>query len=192
MKTASKAVMRLRQLFLSAVACLGLLASASAFAVTIPVTSGDELLGFDGLEFDGQIWNVVFTESPTAPATSGVDGNAAQTALANALESFLNGDSARTISGCNSGRAGCFLFTPTDAPGASYVAVAIQLIESAGTITANLNNVFSSPFPANLGDNNIGVTWTQVTPVPLPAAGWLFLTGLLGVAGVARRRRYTD
>lgn len=31
----------------------------------------------------------------------------------------------------------------------------------------------------------------QVTPVPLPAAAWLLLTGIMTLSGVARQRRYT-
>ncbi len=36
--------------------------------------------------------------------------------------------------------------------------------------------------------NDMGVVVTGVAPVPLPAAAWLMLSGLLGVATVARRR----
>ena len=32
-------------------------------------------------------------------------------------------------------------------------------------------------------------TWTRVTAVPIPAAVWLFGSGLLGLVGIARRKR---
>lgn len=39
--------------------------------------------------------------------------------------------------------------------------------------------------------NLVSGTWTsfQMTPVPIPAAAWLFGSGLLGLAGIARRRK---
>lgn len=41
------------------------------------------------------------------------------------------------------------------------------------------------------GGNLVSGTWTsfQMTPVPVPAAVWLFGSGLLGLAGVARRKQ---
>lgn len=41
----------------------------------------------------------------------------------------------------------------------------------------------------NLYFKVLAVRSGQVTAVPVPAAAWLFTTGLLGLAGVARRRR---
>ena len=44
------------------------------------------------------------------------------------------------------------------------------------------------------GNNGSGVfydnlSFAQVAPVPVPAAVWLFGSGLLGLLGVARRRK---
>ena len=44
------------------------------------------------------------------------------------------------------------------------------------------------PLNPDAPDRLVYATWT-VTPVPLPAALWLFATGLLGLIGVARRKK---
>ena len=41
----------------------------------------------------------------------------------------------------------------------------------------------------NTGNKNYKTTGVAITTVPLPAAAWLFASGLLGLAGIARRRR---
>ena len=45
-------------------------------------------------------------------------------------------------------------------------------------------NVYSLLF----ANGNVSLTLVDVTPVPVPAAVWLMGSGLLGLAGVARRR----
>lgn len=48
----------------------------------------------------------------------------------------------------------------------------------------------TSPFPGfNAGFDFTSITATNVPQVPVPAAAWLFGSGLLGLVGVARRRR---
>lgn len=47
-------------------------------------------------------------------------------------------------------------------------------------------NAFSVKF--NNGDNSVLTVDIQPNPVPVPAAVWLFGTGLMGLVGVARRR----
>ena len=38
-------------------------------------------------------------------------------------------------------------------------------------------------------DNSTYAIWTQVSEVPVPAAAWLFITALIGLAGFGRRRK---
>ncbi|MHB1241078.1 MAG: VPLPA-CTERM sorting domain-containing protein [Gammaproteobacteria bacterium] len=50
----------------------------------------------------------------------------------------------------------------------------------------------AGPFPnfnANFDISSLTVTSAGTAPVPIPAAAWLFGSGLLGLVGVARRRR---
>jgi hypothetical protein len=37
--------------------------------------------------------------------------------------------------------------------------------------------------------DTVGAISTTLTPVPLPAAAWLLLSGLVGFASIGRRRR---
>ena len=65
-------------------------------------------------------------------------------------------------------------FTPTD--GATYTWTVV-------TTGVDANNLLTqSEFP-------LTVTLNAPSAVPLPAAAWLFGSGLIGLAGVARRRR---
>ena len=48
----------------------------------------------------------------------------------------------------------------------------------------------AGPFPGfNANFDITDLTITSVTPVPVPAAVWLFGSGLLGLVGVARRKK---
>ena len=59
--------------------------------------------------------------------------------------------------------------------------------------TSSSFETLSSPYFDAYDDNNklVSGTWTnlQITPVPIPAAAWLFGSGLLGLLGMARRRK---
>jgi len=63
-------------------------------------------------------------------------------------------------------------------------------------------NLFNSSFVANSGldfievsgladitNANVQVTYQYTSAVPVPAAAWLFASGLIGLAGVAKRKR---
>lgn len=52
--------------------------------------------------------------------------------------------------------------------------------------TPNLADISFNGFPS--GDYNVNIS-TTITAVPLPAGGLLLLSGLLGVAGVQRRKK---
>ncbi|HEY9202134.1 MAG TPA: VPLPA-CTERM sorting domain-containing protein [Gammaproteobacteria bacterium] len=55
------------------------------------------------------------------------------------------------------------------------------------------DGTFDSFLDSFIGDGSLTGTWVtssfEVTPVPLPAAVWLFGMGLLSLAGFARKRR---
>ncbi|MGB5517580.1 MAG: DUF4114 domain-containing protein, partial [Gammaproteobacteria bacterium] len=47
----------------------------------------------------------------------------------------------------------------------------------------------------HLGDrdyNDLVLRVSGVTAVPVPATVWLFISGLIGVAGIARRKKHPD
>jgi len=48
---------------------------------------------------------------------------------------------------------------------------------------------FSSILSSNYNNGSVGVYMVRSTVVPLPAAGWLFGSGLIGLVGFARRKK---
>jgi len=88
-------------------------------------------------------------------------------------------------------------FTATDGPAFGLLSQDIGVAESAADIvglslqlqgTGSSYNDFtwSDPLTSTFGSINAGQI---LTPVPVPAAVWLFGSGLLGLVGVARRKK---
>jgi hypothetical protein len=55
--------------------------------------------------------------------------------------------------------------------------------------TDNLGDIFTLSQVANGSYTDLVLTATDVASVPIPAAAWLFCSGLVGVAGLSRRRQ---
>lgn len=88
---------------------------------------------------------------------------------------------------------------------APYPGTCIEYINGAAdNIGLDLLQFDSAPGPQGPGDYFVGVSWVstgsnldyvdyelqlEVAPVPLPAASWLFVSGLAGVFGMMRRRQ---
>lgn len=62
-----------------------------------------------------------------------------------------------------------------------------------GLIEDDFNLGFTSITLSSFDDNYLfnvdDITAAQISPVPLPAAAWLFASGLLGLAGIRRRKK---
>lgn len=57
------------------------------------------------------------------------------------------------------------------------------------TVDGNLEVVSALLTTSEVGSQGVATTNYSLSPVPLPAAAWLFGSGLIGLAGVVRRRR---
>ena len=75
------------------------------------------------------------------------------------------------------------------APSLELTATAIFDLASGGLYTARVYPVTQGP--DFLGLYSLAIDFTpSAPPVPLPAAGWLLLSGLASLAGLARHRRW--
>jgi hypothetical protein len=102
------------------------------------------------------------------------DTSASVPGLANVFE--LSFDSVADLNQLQPGMFSLFtLFFHADALGTSALTLGINALGDAN------GNALS----ANLVNGSVDVT--QVTPVPLPAAGWLLVSGLAAAAGLRRR-----
>jgi len=120
-------------------------------------------------------------------------------------DSVLTGGTGTVSFGSGSGNSlalnvGSFMFTAVD--DVNYAIGYPQMSLNAGVfdgLNVSISFGASSSFDSlntwfdayDDGGNLVSGTWTsfQMTPVPVPAAVWLFGSGLLGLAGVARRKR---
>jgi hypothetical protein len=66
--------------------------------------------------------------------------------------------------------------------------ITLSVVDSDGDGVLGVAEV-DGPFIDNLGDGFSIVLDMTLTPVPIPAAVWLFSTGFLGLIGVARRKK---
>jgi hypothetical protein len=67
-----------------------------------------------------------------------------------------------------------------------------QLFEISGTAPAGATTAGLRFFSASLGQERLTVdnfTFGAAVPVPIPAAAWLLLSGIGGIAAISRRRK---
>ena len=73
--------------------------------------------------------------------------------------------------------------------GVEYAVLASVMSDSLGELEIT---VTAYPDGDNIFGENSAIAGLQIqesSAVPLPAAAWLFVTGLLGLAGIARRKK---
>ena len=195
-----------------------LLSISSAFAAPLPFTDGFEGFSSTQLNTPPDGWAALFGTvdsvhsgdySITCASGSGcvdLDGSTKDSALLLSSDTFdlhagqqyqltfdLSGNQRNSSSdsvnfGINDAITnGQLAFgTTTVAGGAGFTTY--SLIFTAATDAAAY--IFFSSFGANNNDN-VGAVLDNVslTAVPIPAAGWLLISGLVGLVGVARRRK---
>jgi hypothetical protein len=155
----------------------------AAQAATVQL-DGTNATGILGLELDGTLYDVTF-EFSSGPHTEPAPGDifadpisdeAGASAAADAINLALNASSATTVGSSNS---------------VSYIVPYLYNSAPCDTLCA-----FRGPFvgvwlkTAADVDTNASVEFARFTPaavVPLPAAGWLFGSGLMGLAVLRRK-----
>ena len=199
---------------------LTLILPTSAYSATL-ITENGQLVGADGITFDGYIGSVRFREGSCQDIFNGCDEpsdiifevltstNTEAKDLALSASAALGSQvfdanplydlDIELTFGCEEGNVAlvfCGILTPYD-----YTA-------NDSVITANFTNRDDNnsqgdtigsgqgykagdstiPTNPNASDRLVYASWT-LTPVPLPPAIWLFATGLLGLIGIARRKK---
>lgn len=198
---------------------LTLILSTSAYSATLIIDNG-QLVGADGITFDGYTGSVRFVEGSCVDLFNGCDEPSdivfetltstnteakdlallANTAL---LEQVFDANplydkSIELTFGCEQGTFValnfCGIITPYDyTDNDSVVTVSLtNRDDDSGLDVVAFGQGYATtdstiPTNPNAPDRLVYATWT-LTPVPLPAAVWLFATGLLGLIGIARKK----
>lgn len=199
---------------------LTLVLSTSAYSATLVIEDG-QLVGADGITFDGYTGSVKFVDGSCVDIFNGCDepsdivfetltstnteardlALSANTAL---LAQVFDANPLYDINieltfGCEEGTFVasnfCGILTPYDYTANNSV-VTVSLTnrdDNSGLDVVAFGQGYAAtdstiPLNPDAPDRLVYATWT-VTPVPLPAAVWLFATGLLGLIGVARRKK---
>ncbi len=179
--------------------------TSQAATLQIDDTTG-QLLGADGVDVDGVLYDVDFLEGSCAALFNGCDASDDFTfstevtalAAASALQAqvFLDGPAGMFNSvpsltnGCEDAIV-CGVYTPF-APSEIVVQVDVAIFQNiVGGTGFTSSNDFLLGEDTTLSPAIVYASWdiSQATVVPLPASGWLFLSGLAGLFFVKRRAK---
>ena len=149
---------------------------------------GDMISGVSGLETLGTTWDVTFNDGSadavygTNPPFSTVsDSQTASEALRLALVALAADATASDFVGCAG--TDCYLISPY---AINEFTVAGNAVAKIGTSVYYLASVSGDP-SLSYSDRTYA-TWEE-SVVPIPAAIWLFGSGLIGLIGIARRKK---
>lgn len=181
--------------------CLVLLglSLSSASAATLNIDGGGNLLGASGVDVGGTIYDVEFLDGSCVDIFDGcaavsdfdftteADAMLASAALMAVILDTVDGDfdsQPDLTNGCTH-PFHCNILTP--------YAFASGLALTAGFLNSILESGDSAPILLTLNNNNaneVNVSFASwnVSPVPVPAAVWLFGTALVGFIGFSKRK----
>ncbi len=178
---------------------------ATSHAATLQVDGSGQLLGAEGVDVGGVLYDVDFLDGTCVALFSGCDASddftfstdvaalAASTALQNQV--FIDVpagmfDSTPSLTnGCENGS--CIVYTPFSPVSGSPFQVQVAVFNNipgpdGAPFTQNFINIVDTTSSPTI----VFASWdiSQATVVPLPATGLLFLSGLAGLFFVKRRR----
>lgn len=174
-------------------------------AIELITALGDDLSGWSLVLYNGSDGTQYNTIGLSGAATNPVGSSGAVAVVIN-TPSIQNGpDGIALVYGTNNVIQ--FLsyegaFTATDGPAIGLTSMLIGVTESnadpagmslqlTGTGNKPEDFTWSGPLLSTFGTQNINqvITDGHTNPVPIPAAFWLFGSGLVGLIGVARRKK---
>ena len=174
-------------------------------AATLQIDGSGQLLGADGVDVGGVLYDVDFLDGTCVALFDGCDASddftfateVAALAAASALQTqvFFDGPSGDfgTVPSLTNGCEDfvCNVYTPFTPSSVSPLLVTVAIFQNfpipgGVTFTSNVLNTNDT----TSGPSTVFASWdiSQATVVPLPATGWLFLSGLAGLFFVKRRR----
>ena len=186
-------------------ALLAVFVPIASHSATLDVNGAGQLTGATGINVNGSNWDVVFSDgawdfsSGTGlPATTKAEADLFSQALLDQvlLDSTLGlfDSDPETSNGCENLYV-CIFFTPYFVDSVNtYFSLAFN--QRAGGVNPDM--VRDTPGILGLsGDFSTDTNWTlgvwtpssPPNPVPVPAAVWLFGSGLLGLIGISRRKK---
>ena len=192
-----------------------MLALVALFALSLPSNAatldvqGGQLVGVNDLDLNGSLYNVTFRASTCIAIWSGCDADAdldfqtsadalaAVNALAAAIDGSSYDDSPVLIAGITETFLGR-IFVPYEVGNTinggprRFLQVARLLNFQTGNFPADQTDTGATNFSDNDYGSLGGGVWAQydeITTVPVPAAVWLFGSAMLGLMGMARRKK---
>ena len=173
----------------------------SSQAATTTVVSGGELIGFNNIAIGTETYNVrfvegsfisIFGDSTGLDFTTSIEARDASRALMAAFDLFpiYDDDVSKTYG--LTGTSG-EIFTPWYFDPDGQTSVTSRNFRNIDGGLPNddyvTNNVgMIATYDTSFSGARVWADWDQVSSVPVPAAVWLFGSGLLALVGVARRK----
>ena len=164
--------------------------------------SGDQLTGVNGVEVLGGTWGVTFHDGSfdavdnlyglSTPFFTPAESEALTNALAADMSALAGVLDPEDVYGCSNFNVSCAIVTPytfTTFGGDLVDDMRVTGYAVTVTPTNSISGINTATATRDVDyDSILYATW-EVSAVPIPAAVWLFGSGLLGLIGVARRKK---
>ncbi len=192
-----KQINRISSTLAAGTVAMGLFLGASTAQATSVDTDGPVATGITDLVVDGTTYNVTFVNTNWSaiygdPPTFDFDGVDASAVAVDAVNAALNDASISLVGESSTEGAPAFMI----GFGSFESVIEGEIVFwQAGVYTTDsdawIGDLANNPFAGSATDNQplMWANFTEVSEIPVPAAVWLFGSGLVGLVGMARRKK---